>query len=211
MNQPADMFGMALADIANRITSQALKADPVLSAKLHNLQGKTVELQCTLPPAIWHIQIDGGSLRTLAGPAASPNAVVRGTLIELSGWLLPGSNDSAADISGDRTLLLELTDILKSFSPDPTTGLQGLFGEELASTLVGGAEAGLQALQSLLRGALDTAGAQAKRQFGQQGQLKSFLDGVDALRERVDQLAAGISAAETSRRHAHTNRSDREY
>ena len=39
MNQPADMFGAALADIATRISRQALQSDPQLLARLGSLQG----------------------------------------------------------------------------------------------------------------------------------------------------------------------------
>ena len=199
MSQPVDMFGMALADMATRITRQAVQADPLLSARLLNLQGNTVELQCTLPQVTWHIHIEDGSLRTQAGPAAAPQAVVRGSLAALSSWLLPGASMEGVEVSGDNTLLLELADILRDFSPDPTAGFNNLFGNELATTLMGGAEAGLQALQSLLKGAGQTVQDQATSQFVQQPQLSAFLDGVDQLRLQVDRLAARIAELEKNR------------
>lgn len=196
MSQPVDMFGMALADIATRITRQAVQADPLLSARLANLQGNTVELQCTLPQATWHIHIEDGGIRTQAGPAEAPQAVVRGSLTALSGWLRPGASIEGVEVSGDNTLLLELANILRDFSPDLTAGFNNLFGNELATTLMGGAEAGLQALQSLLKGAGQTVQERATSQFVQQPQLSAFLDGVDQLRLQVDRLAARIAELE---------------
>jgi len=198
MNQPVDMFGMALADIATRVTRQAVQADPVLSARLAQLQGNTVELQCTLPAATWHIHVEGGSLLTQAGPAPAPQAVVRGSLMALGSWLLPGPSLDGVEISGDNTLLLELTDILRDFSPDLAAPLHNLFGNEMANSLLGGAEAGLQALRSLLQSAGQTVQAQATSQFVQQPQLTDFLDGVDQLRLQVDRLAARIAQLESA-------------
>ncbi len=196
MNQPADMFGAALADIATDISRQALQSDPQLLARLGSLQGNTVELQCTLPPGTWHVSIDAEGLSVRSGPAAAPQAVVRGTLTSLIAWLLPGGNNSGLEVSGDNTLLLELADMLKGFSPDLAVPLSDLLGAELANSLVGGAEAGLQALQSLLAGAGRGVQTQAGRQFVQQSQLDAFLDGVDALRLRVDRLDARIREVE---------------
>jgi ubiquinone biosynthesis protein UbiJ len=196
MNQPADMFGAALADIATGISRQALQSDPQLLARLGSLQGNTVELQCTLPPGTWHVSIDAEGLSVQSGPAVAPQAVVRGTLTSLIAWLLPGGNTSGLEVSGDNTLLLELADMLKGFSPDLAVPLSDLLGAELANSLVGGAEAGIQALQSLLAGAGRGVQTQAGRQFVQQSQLDAFLDGVDALRLRVDRLDARIREVE---------------
>ncbi len=198
MNQSVDMFGMALADIATRVGRQAVQADPQLSARLRQLQGNVIELQCTLPAATWHILIEADGLRTQAGPAAAPHAIVRGTLAALSGWLLPGANPDGVEVSGDHTLLIELTDILKDFSPDLNAPFSALFGPELGANLLGGAEAGLQALQSLFKGASETVQQQATRQFVQQPQLAGFLDGVDQLRLQVDRLAARIQELESA-------------
>ena len=208
MNQPADIFGAALADIATSISRQALQADPQLLARLAGLQGNTVELQCTLPPATWHLIIEPEGMSARSGPAQAPHAVVRGTLMSLIGWLLPGGNTGSLEISGDNTLLLELADMLKGFRPDLALPLHKLLGEELADTLVGSAEAGLDALQSLLSGAGRSMQTQAGKQFVQQPQLDAFLDGVDALRLRVDRLDARLREAEQARpsaRPTHSN------
>ena len=200
MSQPQDLFGTALADIATRLSRQALQSDPVLAARLAQLQGNVVELQCTVPAATWHLQIEADQVRTVSGPAPHPQAVVRGSLPALSRWLLPGGGSADLEISGDQVLLMELADLLKSFSPDLAQPLNQLLGPELAGSLIGGAELGLQALQSLLEGAGRTVQKQATDTFVQRPQLNEFLDGVDELRLRVDRLAARIDAAARQRR-----------
>lgn len=188
---PADAIGALLADVANAISRQALATDPVLRSRLEALEGSTIEIQCTAPPATWTLFVTGATLRLESGAAAAPRAIVRGTALTLGSWLLPGQNDDV-EIDGDALLLANLRDIFRDFTPDLATPLANALGSDAAATLLGTAELGLKSLQSALTGMRESLTTRSSAAFVQRPEFDELLDGIDALRLRVDRLAARV-------------------
>jgi len=218
MTDLASVLGDLLADVATRVSNQALNIDPQLRARLQSLSGNTIEINCTMPPVIWHLTIVGGSLQLNQGPAQTPQVIVQGSAMQLASRLFPGTEnaqDSHLSIQGDETLLLELVAILRDFEPDLQDPLGQLLGPQLATSVLGTAEMGLKGIRSMIEGVGrsfmsdmpdmpgkpgaanqpgQSSGSQARS--AQQAQLDSVLNGIDELRLQVDRLAARVSAQE---------------
>ncbi len=192
MTNLANVFGDMLADVATRATNQALQTDPQLRARLQQLDGNTIEINCTMPPMAWHLTVLDGGLHLGSGPALQPQVIMQGSAADLAAWLFPGNQGGRVEINGDETLLLEVAGILRDFQPDIQDPLGQLLGPQMASTLLGTAEMGLKGLRSLIegvgRGSPNTGGSGPV----QQEQLDTVLHGIDELRLRVDRLAAQV-------------------
>ncbi len=201
MSTPIDLLGTRLAEIATALSTSALAADPQLKGRLNNLQGQSIELQCTLPPATWHLLFTPAGLKIEPGPAPAPQAIVQGSALDLASWLLPGRRGHV-EISGDTTLLAELAEIFRQFNPDMAKPLASVFGEDLAATWVGTTELGIKGLRALIEGLGQSVQHQAGRTFMQNSDMEAFLRNIDALRLRVDRLAARIDQQEQNRRQA---------
>jgi ubiquinone biosynthesis protein UbiJ len=207
MDEFAAGLGKVLADIATETSSRALHADPELRARLQSLEGRCIEICCDLPPVNWHLVLTNGAINFNHGKAVAPQVSVRGTALELASWLSPASTwvsgaPAQVEISGDDTLLLELVEILRDFSPDIETPLSRVLGPEVATTLLGSAEMGIKGLQSLIEGIGFSLQDRVAGTFVQQEQLNALLTGIDDLRLRVDRLAAKVSQREQTQQRA---------
>jgi len=198
----ATNLGQVLADMASKVSSQALSSDPNLRARLLALDGRTVEIQCTTPNLSWQVHILDGGVHTTTTGTQSAHVIVRGGIGELVSWLRPGKPGRHLEVTGDDTLLLELTDIFKNFRPDIEDPLSNFIGREAAANIIGTAEMGLQGLRRLFDNFSESAQHQAAGRFVNNTQFDEILSGVDKLRLRVDRLAAKIAAKEQSREHA---------
>ncbi|MEM9621505.1 MAG: SCP2 sterol-binding domain-containing protein [Pseudomonadota bacterium] len=207
MNNLANLLGDLLADVATKVSNQALNIDPQLRARLQQLSGNTVEINCSLPASVWHLTIVGSSLQLGQGPATAPQVIVAGTAMDLAGWLFQRSSQNASRlrIEGDETLLLEIAGMLRDFEPDLQDPLGQLLGPQLATSVLGTAEMGLKGIRSMLEGMgrnlqQSPAGADSGQSFRaeQQEQLNALLNGIDELRLRVDRLAARVNEQENN-------------
>lgn len=192
---PADAIGRTLADLANAVGERALASDPALLGRLQAIAGKCIEIQCTAPPMQWNLVVAEKGLQVAAGASDAPDAVIKGNALQLTGWLLPGT-PMHVEVDGDVLLLTELRDMLSTFSPDLSEPLSRMVGEDSAATLLGTAELGLKSLQSALSGLRDNLSSSAWDMFVQQREFDSLLGGIDALRLRVDRLAARVNHIE---------------
>lgn len=194
MNDLVSAFGELLADIATRTSSQALNTDPRLRARLEELEGNSVEVNCQLPPVTWHFLITNGGLTLKYGPAEAPQVVISGNAADLSAWMVTGEAPGRVDIDGDESLLLELQEIFKQFEPDIEDPLGQFVGPQVASTLLGTAELGLKGLRSLVEG-IGGAARNQQADYVSKEQLDNVLSGIDELRLRVDRLAERVNQA----------------
>ncbi len=188
-------LGDMLADVATKATNRALHTDPQLRARLQALTGNTVEINCTMPPLDWHLTVIDGGLQLAQGRAHSPQVIVQGSAVDLAAWIFPGQAAGRINIEGDETLLLEVVDILRGFQPDIQDPLGEFLGPQLAQTILGTAELGLQGLRSMLEGVGKAAQGSGPGRV-QQEQLNTVLDGIDELRLRVDRLAAQVNESQ---------------
>ena len=202
MSNPAEQFGHVLADLISGLSARALRQDPLLHGRLQTLDGASIEICCTAPPLTWHVNIDAGHLSVVAGAAPAPQAVISASAPALLGWLLPNGfpqPDSTVKIDGDAALVSQMAEVLRSFNPDLQQPLSQLVGQDLAATLLGTAEMGLKSIRGLVSSLAESAQYQAGQSFVAENQLEPLLSSIDALRLRVDRLAAGIEEAERKR------------
>jgi len=197
-DQLAERLAQALGALANTVGGQALDMDPNTATKLREMAGSVVEIQCLQPPMAWHITVGVSSLTVATGEHEAPHAIVAGSPADLVGWLF-GSASKNLQISGDDTLLAELVEIAKAYSPDFTAPLGAMFGPGLAQTLMGTAELGLSSLVSLFEGIGESIKDHGQAHFVGDNQFDKFLNQVDELRLRVDRLAARINEHESGR------------
>lgn len=197
MSDPFAPVARVFAELATRVSAQAIESDPRLRARLQALDGQCLELQCTAPPSTWHVIVTDGTLLTQPGAAPAPQVIVRGHAMALAAALAPGSPAAGQlEINGDNTLALELLDILRDFQPDLAEPMSRIFGPDAAATLVGTAELGLKSMQSLLSGVGQSMSDTAAANFVRSTQLDNLLTGIDRLRLRVDRLAAKVTEFE---------------
>ncbi|MEQ9451432.1 MAG: hypothetical protein RJQ07_07575 [Pseudomonadales bacterium] len=191
----ADDLQNLIADWVSTIANRAVDADPDLRQRLNQLDGRTLELVCSAPELICHLEVHRGSLRLLPGAAATPNVVVRGSASSLLNWLLR-QDTKGVQIDGDDTTLLATLAALRSYNPELAESLTQVFGEEFSQRLVGTAEAGLRGLKSALQGLGSGLEQQASERYVKKENLDDLLNRIDELRLRVDRLAANIKAKE---------------
>lgn len=180
---------------ASNISNRALETDPHLASRLAALEGRCIELNCRTPASTGHLLIRHGRLQFVAGQAESPHVIVTGEAINLIRWLA-SSDATGIAIEGDDTTLLETLDALRGFDPEVQATLSQVFGTSFTDKILGGAEAGLQGVKSLLEGLGSGLESQVAENFVRRENLDGMLDGIDDLRLRVDRLTANIRTRE---------------
>ena len=204
MNAPRSPFD-AWKPLAGRVLeaalNRALALDPDTRAALASLDGQRLQLHLEAPPLALELRVDGEALRV--GPAAGdePDLSVRAGLGALLGQLPFLKADGGAPvgkvrISGDAELARRLQKLAQGFDPD--------FAQPFAETL--GPVVGPQ-VAKLLATALREARVQGEgfaraaadyltEETGDvvpKGEQQAFFDDVDALRDRVERLAARLT------------------
>ncbi|MGK0224989.1 MAG: ubiquinone biosynthesis protein UbiJ [Limisphaerales bacterium] len=180
---------------ASKISNRALETDPDLVGRLSALDGRCIELNCHTPNTTGYLLIQDGRLQFIAGQAASPHVIVTGDAINLVRWLST-SDATGITIEGDDTTLLETLAALRGFDPEVQATLSQIFGASFTDKILGGAEAGLQGVKSLLEGLGSGLERRAAEKFVRRENLDGLLDSIDDLRLRVDRLTANIRTQE---------------
>jgi ubiquinone biosynthesis protein UbiJ len=194
------VLGRALESVLNR----AIDLDPDTRGRLDALDGRAVTLDLAgasgrAAPAL-RIAVDAGRLRV--GPAFEGDSALRvsatpGSLIGLAlargrdGALPPGR----VSIAGDAELARRLEQLATRYAPDLDAAFARVFGD-VAGFQIARAFRGAFAWSRKSAGALarDTAEflTEEGRDLVARAELDTFLDDVDALRERADRFAARL-------------------
>jgi ubiquinone biosynthesis protein UbiJ len=197
------VLGRALESVLNR----AIDLDPDTRGRLDALDGRAVTLDLAgasgrAAPAL-RIAVDAGRLRV--GPAFEGDSALRvsatpGSLIGLAlargrdGALPPGR----VSIAGDAELARRLEQLATRYAPDLDAAFARVFGD-VAGFQIARAFRGAFAWSRKSAGALarDTAEflTEEGRDLVARAELDTFLDDVDALRERADRFAARLQRA----------------
>ncbi|WP_395680209.1 SCP2 domain-containing protein [Dokdonella sp.] len=194
------VLGRALETVLNR----ALDLDPDTRDRLAALDGRAVTLDLAgssgrMAPAL-RIAVEAGRLRV--GPAFEGDSALRvsatpGSLIGLAlargrdGALPPGR----VAIAGDAELARRLEQIASRYAPDFDAAFARVFGDvagfQIARAFRGAFAWSRKSAQALAR---DTAEflTEESRDLVARAELDTFLDDVDALRERADRFAARV-------------------
>ena len=177
-----------------------LALDPEAGAKLAALEGKRIELALDAPPIAMSVTVREGKPRI--GPPEQQVEADLGLRANLAGLFaqlpLPRTRAAAGAapkmrINGDAELAKTLQSLARDFDPDgeqPFVDTLGpILGPQVARTLREGLRAGRGVAKNLARDAADYLTEESRDAVGR-AELSSFLDDVDALRDRADRLLA---------------------
>jgi ubiquinone biosynthesis accessory factor UbiJ len=189
-------LGRALEAALNR----AIGLDPETRTALRALEGRVVTVDFTHTPLAMRIAVDGD--RLVIGPAFEGASALRvaATPAALIGLALARGREGAVvpgtiDIAGDADLARRLERIATRFSPDFDEAFARVFGDVVGFQLARGLRRALTTSRDAARAfARDTAEylSEESRDIVAGPELETFLDDVDALRERADRLEARV-------------------
>lgn len=190
------LLGRALEGALNRLVA----LDVETASRLSSLDGRslTIDFKSALPSM--RITVDGGRLRI--GPAFEGDSTLRvaaspGALLGLAlargrdGAMTPGS----VEIAGDAELARRLERIAANFAPDFDEAFARAFGDVVGFRIARAVRSALAWSRSSARSfAQDTAEflSEEGRDLVPRAELDTFLDEVDAARERADRLDARV-------------------
>lgn len=189
------LAGRALETALNH----TLSLDPDTQRKLAALDGRSLQLHLRGPELALAITVEGSALRV--GPpqdtsqlrvALSPGSLLAMVLRRDEEGVAPGK----VEIAGDADLARRLEKLASTFAPDFEEAFARSFGDVLGVPLA-------QAFARALRHARASAGHLAEdgadwlrdeaRLTPAMGEVETFLDEVDALRERSERLDARLA------------------
>jgi ubiquinone biosynthesis protein UbiJ len=192
--------GRALEVVLNRL----LALDPALRNELSTLEGRRIQLTMDAPSLAMELSVCDG--RLAIGPAhpdpadagSEPDLAVRGTLGGLLAqlpFLRPSTSSGTGKmkIAGDAELARQLQRLAERYDPDWNLPFTDAFGEVLGVQLANGVRAALRAgrdgAAQFARHGAEFLTEESRDVIGR-AELDAHLDDVDALRDRVERLAA---------------------
>jgi ubiquinone biosynthesis protein UbiJ len=198
------LAGRALETALNRI----LALDPDTQSALQALDGRRVQLALDAPPLALQLTVSGG--RFVVGPvprdvADEPDLAVHSTLVGLLSQL-PFLKSEAAQastakvgklrIAGDAELARQLQKLADGFDPDWAKPFADVFGDvigvQIANALRGALRFGRDSADTFARNSAEFL-TEESRDVPARAELDAFHDDVDALRDRVERLAAKVA------------------
>lgn len=196
------LAGRALETALNH----ALSLDPETQAKLSSLQGRSVHLHLQGMELALAVTVEGNHLKVGPAPersdlrvAATPGSLLSMLFRRQGEGMAPGK----VDIAGDAELARRLEKLASGFAPDFEQAFARSFGDVIGVPLAKAVREGLaHARETASHLAQD--GAAWLRDETQvavaPGEVESFLDDVDALRERTERLEARLARFERLQR-----------
>lgn len=200
------LAGRALESALNH----ALSLDPETQSKLSTLEGRSVQMHLRGIELALAVTVEGSRLKVGPAPersdlrvAASPGSLLSMLFRRHGESLAPGK----VDIAGDAELARRLEKLAGGFAPDIEAAFTRTFGEVIGVPLAKAVRDGLvHARETAAHFAQD--GAAWLRDETQlavaPGEVESFLDDVDTLRERTERLDARLARLERLQRRSHS-------
>jgi ubiquinone biosynthesis protein UbiJ len=195
-NPVLTVFGRALEAALDRV----IDLDPETRASLRSLDGRAVTIEFRNTPLAMRIAVDGD--RLAIGPAFGGESALRvaATPFALLGLALSrGREESIApgevNISGDADLARRIERIATKFAPDFDEAFARVFGDVAGFQIARGLRRAFAGVRDSARGfARDTAEflTEESRDIVAKPEIETFLDDVDALRERADRIEARV-------------------
>ena len=189
------LAGQALEAALNRL----LALDPETQDALRLLEGRRIQLTMEAPALALELRVRDG--RLAVGPADTgnePDLAVRSTLGGLLSqipFLRPSSGAGVGKmkIAGDADLARQLQKLAERFDPDWNLPFTDVFGEvigvQVASVVRTTLRTGRDGAVQLAKHGAEFLTEESRDVIGR-AELDAHLDDVDALRDRVERLAA---------------------
>jgi ubiquinone biosynthesis protein UbiJ len=195
----------ALKPLAGRVLeaalNRALALDPDTREGLGALDGQRLQLHLESPPLSMEVRVEATALRVGPAQGEEPDLAVRAGLGALLGQLPLFKAGGATPvgkvrISGDAELARRLQRLAEGFDPDFDRPFAELFGPILGPQVAKTLRAALR--EARVQGAaFAQAGAEylteESRDVVPKAEQQAFFDDVDALRDRVERLAARVA------------------
>ena len=203
---PQNLLPQPLRKLAGRALetalNHALSLDPDTKARLATLDGRSVQLQLRGIELALAITVEQGRLKVGPAPESS-DLRVAATPGSLLSMLFRRGDDGMApgkvEIAGDAELARRLEKLASGFAPDVEEAFARTFGDVIGVPLAKAVREGLAHAQETASH-LSQDGAAWLRDEAQialaPGEVESFLDDVDALRERTERLEARLARLE---------------
>jgi len=204
MTSPRSPFD-ALKPLAGRLLetalNRALALDPETRAALAPLNGQRLQLHLESPPLAMELRVDGEALRVGPAQGEEPDLSVRAGIGALLGQL-PFLKSSGATpvgkvrISGDAELARQLQRLAEGFDPDWEQPFADALGPVIGPQVAKAVRAGLR--EARVQGAAFARASaeyltEESRDLVPKAEQQAFFDEVDALRDRVERLAARVA------------------
>lgn len=192
---PRPLF-VTLGRLLEAALNRLVDLDPETRERLRTLDGRAVTLEPGTGLPALRIAVERDQLRV--GPGFGGESALRvnatpGSLLAMA--LRRGETAPAGQvqIAGDADLARRLEQIASRFAPDFDAAFAEVFGDVLGFQIARGLRAALRstrgAADSLLRDGVEFL-TEEGRDLVPRAELETFLDEVDAIRERGDRLAA---------------------
>lgn len=196
------MAGRAL----EQALARAVALDPVSAERIAALEGRRVELHLRGPDLALAVRVQDGRLRVgqvssqdTSGAAlrvsASPGSLLAMALRRGDTDVAPGQ----VEIAGDAELARRLQTLARDFSPDIEEGFTQVFGDVIGVPLARAVNRvlahGRRSVSHLAEDGVDWLREESRLSVAR-GELETFLDDVDAVRERSERLQARIARLE---------------
>ncbi len=196
-----DAFKPIAARALEAALNRLLALDPDTCAALSALEGRRMQLTMEAPALALELVVRNG--RLAVGPAdiaTEPDLAVRSTLggllSQLSFLRSPtGAGVGKMKIAGDAELARQMQRLAERYDPDWNLPFTEVFGDvvgvQIASVIRGALRAGRDGAAQLARHGADFLTEESRDVIGR-AELDAHLDDVDALRDRVERLAARL-------------------
>ena len=206
MTSPRSPFD-ALKPLAGRLLetalNRALALDPETRSALAPLNGQRLQLHLESPPLAMELRVDGEALRVGPAQGEEPDLSVRAGLGALLGQLpfLKGAGATPVGkvrISGDAELARQLQRLAEGFDPDWEQPFADALGPVIGPQVAKALRAGLR--EARVQGAAFARASadyltEESRDLVPKAEQQAFFDEVDAVRDRVERLAARVARA----------------
>jgi ubiquinone biosynthesis protein UbiJ len=196
-------FTSALTRWAEAFANESAHLDPLTKKRLAGLSGHSITVELEPSGESTTLQFDGDSIRLVTTPSQAPSVIVRGTPGALAAAFLGAGGRTGVGIDGDEVVLGQFRNIVRDYRPDVFAPLENLVGKQAAQAITGVFELGFAALSALGRSLGEEGGRLARDGVRQKyltaPELASFVDSMQALRNRVDRLNVRTDIAERDR------------
>jgi ubiquinone biosynthesis protein UbiJ len=193
-------FATLLTRWVETLANESANLDSLTRTRLRALSGRSIAIVVDPPGETTTLQFGDESIHLNTGPADAPSVIVRGAPLALASAFIGSGGRGGLSIDGDEVVLSQFRSIVHDFRPDVLSPLENLVGKAAAQSIANILEVGFSALTAIGRSLGDEgtrlAKASARQRYMTANEFDGFVASIQALRVRVDRLAARTDIVE---------------